>query len=134
MPSQFVQRRDLLAVTAVGTTIQVSGCFGWAHRVSNPVGTLVVENRDDTSHDVHVAVTFLGEDSPRFERTFNLSSSGERTAPEIVEEGRYEVTAELDSGESVTDRWYVSACGEVRFRVRVTEEGELYIRQLDFCD
>ena len=119
---------------AGAATTQIPGCFGWAHRVSDPTGTLIVENDDDISHDIHVKVTLTEQEVAQFERTFSLSSADEHIVSDIVGEERYEVTAELDTGESATHRWLVSACDEVRFRIRITGERELRLRQLDFCD
>ncbi|NIB98526.1 hypothetical protein [Halobacterium sp. R2-5] len=115
-----------VAAASAGLT---AGCFGGVW--SDPRGSVVVRNEDDTAH--RVTVTPTGGSEAASEQSAGLNASESVEYADAFAGGSYGVTVDVDGERAGSDDLGVGECERIRLLVTVTGDGETEFQQ-SYCD
>ncbi|WP_232700837.1 hypothetical protein [Halobacterium wangiae] len=124
-----MKRRTVVRSVAFASLGLSAGCFGGIS--SNPGGSILVRNDDDTSHQITVKLT--DDSETEFEREVELNASESVEYSDAFGGGTYGVTVNVDGEESRNDDLNVGSCGAIELHVTVTSGGAIEILQ-SHCD
>ncbi len=120
-----MNRRQLSKFVGGATLpIFVSGCA----TITGGSISLVMTNRDDTKHDIKIALSANRE--VVFEESYELAPNDEKMIEEIVDGGEYSVRVIVEDDENLTyENIEINDCDGQKLFVRLSSGGDVVIRE-----